>query len=326
MTTLFVDRKGLRLAVDGAALAFYDQDERKGTIPLKSLERVCIRGDLEMNASVLGKMGEEGVGVIILSGRKKEPVLFMPSLRVDAQRRLAQYEASKQEEFCLQQSKKWVTQKLTEQLTVLTNLEENYPEHRLSIKHGVESLQLAIENTQKVIDKMSLRGIEGASAARYFGTWSKVLPPYWQFNGRTKRPPLDPLNATMSLCYTLLHFELVREIHLIGLDPFIGVYHEAEYSRESLACDLVEPLRPLCDAWIIELFQRKELRVDYFTMFSDACMMGKAGRALFYQLYDDQAKQWRPKMRQLCRDFLQSLRQFSTEKNAFDYVEQMILE
>lgn len=65
MVTLFVDRKGLTLRADSSALAFYDGNERMGTVPLKLLERVCIRGDLQLSASVLGKLGEHGAGVVV---------------------------------------------------------------------------------------------------------------------------------------------------------------------------------------------------------------------------------------------------------------------
>lgn len=315
MTTLFVDKKGLRLAVDGAALVFYDEDERAGTVPIKTLERVCIRGDLQLSTSVLGKLGEEGVGVVILSGKKKQPVLLMPSWRVDAQRRQAQFNISQNEDKSLWLARQWIAQKIAAQRTLLQSLLGWYPVNRLVLSHTIDALSLALENIDKVADLASLRGIEGAAAAQYFAAWTRALPPSWQFNGRTKRPPLDPVNAALSLCYTLMHFEFVREIYLIGLDPFVGFYHAISYGRESLACDLLEPLRPIGDEWVLQLFRDEELRVEHFSMFSDACMMGKTARVRFYQLFDEKAKTWRMQMHQLCRSLLQDLGKLSFDSD-----------
>ena len=73
MTTLYLDRKNLSLRADSSALVCYENDKRVATVPLKILQRVCIRGDLTLSAKVLGKLGETGIGVLILSGRQKTP-------------------------------------------------------------------------------------------------------------------------------------------------------------------------------------------------------------------------------------------------------------
>ena len=85
MTTLFIDKRNLQLKVDSEALIFYDSNtaEKLGTVPIRLLERVCIHGDLQLSASVLGKLGQHGIGLLVLNGRKKEPVLMMPNLQVD---------------------------------------------------------------------------------------------------------------------------------------------------------------------------------------------------------------------------------------------------
>ncbi len=67
--------------------------------------------------------------------------------------------------------------------------------------------------------------------------------------GTIAAPPKDQVNAALSLAYTLLHTDAVIACHAAGLDPLIGFYHDLSFSRESLACDLVEPLRPRVDAY-----------------------------------------------------------------------------
>ena len=94
MTTLYLDRKNLTLRADGSALVCYENDERIATIPLKVLQRICIRGDLMLSAKVLGKLGEAGIGVLILNGRQRRPTLMLPNWKLDGQRRVAQYALS----------------------------------------------------------------------------------------------------------------------------------------------------------------------------------------------------------------------------------------
>ena len=97
MTTLFIDKRNLQLKVDSEALIFYDSNtaEKLGTVPIRLLERICIHGDLQLSASVLGRLGQHGIGLLVLNGRKKEPVLMMPNFHSATSRRKKSPPASK---------------------------------------------------------------------------------------------------------------------------------------------------------------------------------------------------------------------------------------
>ena len=90
MTSLYVDRRGVTLKADGEALVFYENAERVGTVPLSPLSRVFLRGDVTLSSSLLGKLGERGIGGGGLSGRKAEPTLLLARPHNDAARRLAE--------------------------------------------------------------------------------------------------------------------------------------------------------------------------------------------------------------------------------------------
>ena len=79
----------------------------------------------------------------------------------------------------------------------------------------------------------SLRGLEGAAAASYFEALSEILPERLHFSGRNRQPPRDPVNALLSLTYTLLHAEAVLALYGAGLDPYVGFYHALDFGRES---------------------------------------------------------------------------------------------
>lgn len=85
------------------------------------------------------------------------------------------------------------------------------------------------------------------------------------FNGRNRRPPLDPVNALLSFVYTLLTNEVTSAINACGLDPYMGALHEISYGRPSLACDLVEEYRTfLGDRLVLGLINRKVMTPDDF--------------------------------------------------------------
>lgn len=312
MTTLYLDRKNLTLRADGSALICQENGERIATVPLKSLQRICIRGDLTLSARVLGKLGETGIGVLILNGRQKRPALMLPNWKLDGKRRVAQYALLQDKEACLAAARHTVAAKLTAQQQ---HLQQMALTHKLDTnclkKHSQAIADLAC-NLPNSPDTAALRGIEGAAAAHYFNAWAGTLPESWHFHGRNKRPPRDPVNATLSLAYTLLHFDIVKHLYLSGLDPFISYYHQPEHGRESLACDLLEHLRSQCDAWVLSLFYRQTLTPDDFSTTAQGCLMGKNARIKFYPAYEQAAKPWRSLIHQLCADHLNTLARYSS--------------
>jgi CRISPR-associated protein Cas1 len=153
----------------------------------------------------------------------------------------------------------------------------------------------------------ALRGIEGAAAAAYFGGYTRLFAPALGFSARNRRPPRDPVNAVLSLAYTLLHYDAVRACQIAGLDPIIGFYHRLDFGRESLASDLIEPLRPAVDAWVWTRFREQRLRPEHFEQRADACLLGKAGRGHFYAGWEAFARPRRRLLRRLARQLAAEL-------------------
>ena len=115
MSSLYIDRKGTEIKLSGEALVCYENGERVGTIPLAPIERIYLKSDVTVQASLLAKLGEKGIGIIFLSGRKNTPTLFLAQPHNDATRRLNQYELAKNEPFCLAFAKKLMQLKLVTQ-------------------------------------------------------------------------------------------------------------------------------------------------------------------------------------------------------------------
>ena len=309
MTSLYVDRRGVELKADGEALVFTENGERVGTVPLHPLSRVFLRGDVKLTASLLGKLGEHGIGVVVLSGRKGTPSLLLGRPHNDAARRIAQYRLSLDEGYCLGFSRAIVSAKLQGQLDFIRERLAADAMHRYPLTTCDRRLSGMIDQIDAQSSIASLRGIEGAAAAAYFEAMAEILPASLHFGGRNRRPPRDPVNATLSLTYTLLHAEAVLSLYGTGLDPFIGFYHALSFGRESLACDLMEALRPQADRFVLALFRQGTLSPDDFSKTDGACLLGKAGRSRYYAAYESQAESFRRQLAEASSDIADAVSQ-----------------
>ena len=309
MPNLYIDRKGIELKLSGETLICYENNERIQTIPLAPIDRIYLKGDIKLQASLLAKLGEKHIGIICLSGRKNIPTLFIAQPHNDAMRRMNQYKLAHNEHFCLCFAQKIVQLKLMMQQHGLQRLITHTTPQKNSLLNKVQEIDSLKQQIPRQISLAGLRGIEGRAATIYFSALAIYLPDSLNFTGRNRRPPKDPFNAVLSLGYTLLHSEATFASYGAGLDPYIGFYHSLDYGRESLACDLIEPLRPLMDYWLITRFKQHILRPEHFSLTQEGCLLGKSGRIHFYQEYEKIVYQWRKILSENCYDLIKLLQQ-----------------
>ena len=311
MATLFLDRAELEIRSDGDALALYENGARTKTVPLRLIERVIVQGArTRLDSGVLLKLAEAGATTVLLSPRMSRQVaIVLGPAHNDAALRLAQCQRVMDENFCRSWANQIVTTKLRHQLQWLNRAEECRPDQRKALFDARNGVTQALEEVRSSCpDSARLRGFEGSGARAYFGGFCALFAPELNFTGRNRRPPRDPVNACLSLAYTLLHFDAVRAAHMAGLDPLSGFYHRPTVGRESLACDLIEPLRPLADAWVWRQFSSRQLRAEHFTNDRGACLLGKAGRSHFYSHWEGFARLPRRWLRMTCARLAGSLR------------------
>jgi CRISPR-associated protein Cas1 len=309
MTSLYVDRRGVVLQSDGEALVFCENGERVGTVPIAPLSRIFLRGEVTLTSTLLGKLGQAGIGVVILSGRKAQPTLMMAKPHNDAARRISQYRLSQDDEFCLSYARSLVAAKIAAQVNFLDSRRESYLSARYPLARAVRQLGAMLRHVGEKDSIAQLRGLEGAAANVYFSALSEIAPESLHFSGRNRRPPRDPLNAVLSLAYTMMHAEAVLAAYGAGLDPYIGFFHGIDFGRESLASDLIEPFRPEADGFALKLFNRQELRAEHFSTGSEGCFLGKAGREAFYRHYEAFSEPVRKMLDEALKDLLMRIEQ-----------------
>ncbi|RMD68094.1 MAG: CRISPR-associated endonuclease Cas1 [Gammaproteobacteria bacterium] len=288
MTTLYLDRRALSLEVQGGAVVLRHNGKLVQTIPLTMLERIVAHGKVYTDTGALARLAEAGVGFFALTGRR---IRFGAALvgrpHGDVCLRLEQYQGYLDPLSRRRWARRVVRAKVAGEMRFLRRLLVNRPGQRHALEEALARLEAEARRLEdEDLSISALLGIEGAAAAAYFSGFSAVFPPSLGFSGRNRRPPRDPVNACLSLGYTLLHAEAIHAAHGAGLDAMVGFLHEPAFGRESGALDLAEPFRVYVDRLVFELFALRILRKEHFKAQGEGVLLGKAGRSRFYAHYE----------------------------------------
>jgi len=122
----------------------------------------------------------------------------------------------------------------------------------------------------------TLMGLEGTASAIWFEVFGSLFRSPWKFESRSRRPPRNPVNALLSLGYTLLHDRVATAVQAAGLEPALGALHAYRPGRMSLACDLMEPLRiPAVDRWVVAACNQRRFDPAAFEERNGGCFVGR---------------------------------------------------
>jgi CRISPR-associated protein Cas1 len=296
MSTLYIDRQGTQLRTDSGVLHIETPDGvGNRRIPIKFIERVVLRAETQLSSRVLCALAEGGSSLLALGGRGGQHIAQITGApHGDARRRWQQVLTLSQPDACAALAQSTVIAKVRRQRATLTQIAQLRPDLRKPLHDGQATLDRIMQtlgNAAAQPNLASLRGLEGAAAAAYFSAYFSAFAPALGATTRNRRPPKDPVNAVLSLSYTLLYSQASSACWAAGLDPALGALHTLSHNRAALACDLMEPHRPRIDLWVWQLFRSETLRPEHFGRDgAGACLLGKAGRARFYAEWETIAK------------------------------------
>jgi CRISPR-associated protein Cas1 len=240
------------------------------SVPFHLLDGVVLFGHVGVTTSLLSSCAEQGLSVVILDegfrfrARVEGPVSGNVLLRRE------QYRRAENNEERLRIAKRFVVAKIHNSRIVLQHYARDFPEIKgAGVDEAIASLDISKENAIASLNLDELRGVEGRAARYYFDAFPLLLRvgkgPI-SFVGRSRRPPRDPVNAALSLFYSLASRDVLTGCESVGLDPQMGYLHAIRPGRASLALDLLEELRsPLIDRFVLSLFNRHQLGVTDFT-------------------------------------------------------------
>lgn len=270
LNTLFITTQGAYLAKSGQSVIARVEDETRLQLPLHNLGGIVCFGQVSCSPALMGACAEVGVTISFLteSGRFQAAVHgFSPGnvlLRREQYRRADDLAAS------LAIARNSIAAKVANSRRVLLRGVRDYPDG-----DGAEALRRAADRLASCARQASaatsldlLRGIEGESASLYFSVFDHLIRCQrsdFAMRGRSRRPPMDPVNALMSFLYAMLAHDARSACEACGLDATVGFLHRDRPGRPGLALDLMEEFRPvLADRVALSLINRQQVRGEGF--------------------------------------------------------------
>jgi len=252
---------------------------------LRDLERVVLFGNVDLTSAASVALLESGIETILLSYGGKFRGRLAPADAKNVFLRQAQFHRYEDMEFRLRIGIAIVDGKVKNARTVLQHYAWNHPSETL--KTAIERLQTARARVGNQGSIDALLGAEGEAASTYFAALGTMMRSEFVFTTRTRRPPRDPVNALLSFTYTLLTTEMTGALAAQGLDPSVGIVHDLDYGRPSLALDLLEEFRhPVADRLVVSLINRGVLsRVHFDNRGEAGVLLNDLGRARFLEYY-----------------------------------------
>ncbi|HEY4238640.1 MAG TPA: CRISPR-associated endonuclease Cas1 [Kofleriaceae bacterium] len=285
---LYVQSAGTKVGKSGAELVVETRDGERQTVRMRDTSHVALFGAVQLSTQALQELSAREIPVVYLSsgGWLYAVVRGMEHKNVELRRR--QYAAAANEEASLLLAKRFVSVKIRNSRTLVRRNASTAVEQPLA---RLKELAARVEEA-RALD--SLLGIEGTAARVYFEAFAGLVRPpasesvgVFDFEGRNRRPPRDPINALLSFGYALLTKDVVIALQACGFDSFLGFYHQPRYGRPALALDVMEEFRPLVvDSVVLSTVNTGTFKSSDFIRRGGAVALTDAGRAKFVRAYE----------------------------------------
>jgi CRISP-associated protein Cas1 len=266
LNTLYVTTQGAYLARDGETVAVRVEQETKLRVPIHTLGSIVCFGQVSCSPFLMGLCGERGVALAFLTENGQFLARVHGPVSGNVLLRRAQYRWADKEERSAAVARSVVIGKIANCRTVVLRASREKPDG-----DGAEEMEFAARRLGRLLETVAgpagldeIRGHEGDAARVYFGVFDRLVTASKEdffFRGRSRRPPLDNLNALLSFVYTLLTHDVTAALEAVGLDPAVGFLHRDRPGRPSLGLDLVEELRPvIADRLVLSLVNRRQVQ------------------------------------------------------------------
>ena len=270
LNTLFVTSEDAYLALENENVVVYREQEKAGQYPLQMLEGIISFSYKGASPALMGACVQRNVHLSFLS----------PNGRL-----LARVVGESSGNVLLRKQQYRISDDLTESCRIARNfifgkihncrwvIERTLRDHALrvdqqALRTASSQLQARLSPLLQTTQMDILRGQEGEAAACYFNILNQLILNQKEdfcFEGRNRRPPLDRVNAALSMAYTLLGHDCAAALESVGLDAYVGFMHRDRPGRKSLALDLMEELRaPVADRFVLTLINTRALQAKHF--------------------------------------------------------------
>lgn len=301
LNTIYVTTEGAGLRKDGENLVVEVEGKERARAPLHMLAAVVIFGPVYISPALTGACAAAGITIVLLTRTGRFQARIEGPVAGNVLLRRAQYRASDTTDDIV---RSLVLGKISNQRAVLMRTLRDYGDtlnagESTRISDAAQRMAHILRRVGRAMlgpDKM--RGAEGEAANLYFAVFDHLIrspDEGLRFAGRSRRPPLDPINALLSFLYTLLTHDCRSAAESVGLDPAVGFLHRDRPGRPSLALDLMEELRPvMADRLALSLINRRQLRArDFETQESGAVFLTDEARRTVLTAWQERKRQER---------------------------------
>ena len=272
----YISKRGdtIVVAEDGQAVA---------SSPVHDTSSIAIYGGAQISTPAMLMCMKEGIAVSFFSPSGSYVGRLDTLCVAGLDSRRGQYRLAENEQHAVKVASMMLKAKIANQRTLM--LRNCRHRDRAATDEMTRLMNAAVKSRTRA----ELMGTEGMAAALYFSNFPDMLANAEfasLFSGRNRRPPPDPVNAMLSLGYSVLSSELAGICHMVGLDPACGLLHAPRYGRPALALDLMEEFRPLIvDSVVLSLVNRRAVDMNDFVFASTGCSLRKSGHQAFWNAY-----------------------------------------
>ncbi len=265
LNVLYITSPNTYLSLDGDTIVIKKEENVAMRMPLHNLENIVNFGYNGASPALMGACAEHGIGLCFLSPHGRFWGRITGRVNGNVLLRKKQYLLSENESESVKLGRSFLTGKIYNCRKVI---ERGLRDHALlvdcaALKGASQGLRESLKALRTCETLADLMGFEGSAAKQYFGVFDGLVLQQKEdffFKERSRRPPLDNLNALLSFFYTVLTNEVASALESVGLDPYVGFLHQDRPGRPSLALDLMEELRPVfADRFALSIINRKQI-------------------------------------------------------------------
>jgi CRISPR-associated protein Cas1 len=298
LNVLYVTAPEAYLALDGENVVIKKDENTALRVPLHNLENIVCFTYPGVSPALMGACAEKNIGLCFLTPHGRFLGRVIGKVKGNVLLRKRQYLISENPDECVGIAASFLLGKISNCRKVI---ERSIRDHALLVdvdllsdaSRSLKELMIAVRECKSIPD---LLGYEGSAAKIYFGVFGQLILQQrdaFEFNERSRRPPLDNCNALLSFLYTILTSEVASALETVGLDPYVGFLHQDRPGRPSLALDLMEELRPVfADRLTLSMINRKQVMgKGFFQKESGGVIMDDDTRKAVLTAWQDRKKE-----------------------------------
>ena len=296
LNTLYIMSEDVYLTLDGENVVAKCGERITARYPLHTLQSIIDFSYMGASPALLGKCADMGVAFTFCSPRGRFLARVTGEANGNVLLRRKQYRVADDEENSCLIAKNMIFGKL---YNSKQSIERTRRDHALRVDcealASVSQLTAGLPLVQKETRLDGLRGLEGVAANAYFSIFNELIlnsKELFRFTVRSRRPPLDAVNALLSLAYSTLALDCASALESVGLDSYVGFLHRDRPGRTSLALDLMEELRPcMADRFVLTCINNRMFdRNDFDFRESGAVLLKDDSRRRFYRAWQERKK------------------------------------